>query len=356
MENDMKADQTRNEPEVASPVLILSGGVGLGAYQGGAVACLSARGIEPVWLAGSSVGAVNAAVIAAAAPNDRVAKLEALWQRGWPLAGGAAGAMAGPWRHATNWATAIGTRMMGATGFFHPRMPRPFGNFRSFYDLEPLRERVSALVDFERLNGGTMRTTIAATDLESGELVLFDTARGDRIEMDHLLASCGFLPEFAPVEIGDRMFGDGGLSANAPIEALHVDPPQGPLTIFVIDLFARDGARPASLEDAITRKNDLTFSNQTWQRLEAYCREHELRRRLDALQGGGGQGKPHRVLYLSYRPEPADAISDKTYDYSPHSIDARWQAGRADMEEALGLCAGSVQASAHPVAIRRKAA
>src|SRR5205807_7069990 len=130
-----------------------------------------------------------------------------------------------------------------------------------------LRSRLDALIDFERLNGGDIRLTVATTDVETGELVMFDTDRGDRIEIDHLLASCGYLPEFAPVDIRGRLLGDGGLAANAPIEALRDH--DGALTCFVLDLFPREGERPKDLESALARKSDLTFANQTWQRLEA---------------------------------------------------------------------------------------
>jgi NTE family protein len=112
------------------------------------------------------------------------------------------------------------TRLFGSAGHFRPRLPNPVGPFKSFYDLMPMKERIAELVDFDRLNGGNISIAVAATDIESGEPVIFDTARGDRIGIDHLLASCGFLPEFAPVEINGRLLGDGGLSANAPIEAV----------------------------------------------------------------------------------------------------------------------------------------
>ncbi len=338
--------------DVPSPVLIFAGGIALGAYQAGAFAQLAQRGAPPVWVAGSSIGSINAAVIAGSNPDERVAHLQALWLNA-PTApfADAAQMMPGTVRHAANWATAIGTRLIGASGQFHPRVPNPFSTFRSFYDLEPLRQRLAALVNFDRLNGGEVRFTVAATDLESGDLVLFDTARGDKIGEDHLMASCGFLPEFAPVELDGRLLGDGGLSANAPIEALHLTPPDKPLTVFVLDLFPRDGTRPASLEEALLRKNDLTFANQTWQRLEGYGREQALQGRL-ATHEGRAPAAP-TVFYLSYRPDPSDAISDKTYDYSPRTIEARWQAGEADILEALARMNEARAVAPQPFAIRR---
>src|SRR4029078_4095477 len=120
-------------------------------------------------------------------------------------------------------------------------------------------------VDFGRLNSGEVRFSVATTDIETGELVIFDTSKGDNISIDHILASCGFLPEFAPVDVGGRLLGDGGLSANAPIEAVAND--ASDKIIFLIHLFARDGERPRSCEDALARKNDILFGNQTMQRL-----------------------------------------------------------------------------------------
>jgi NTE family protein len=97
------------------------------------------------------------------------------------------------------------------------------GPFRSLYDLAPMKGRLAGLVDFARLNSGEVRFSIATTDIETGELVIFDNTKGDNITIDHVLASCGFLPEFAPVEVDGRLLGDGGLSANAPIEAVAHD-------------------------------------------------------------------------------------------------------------------------------------
>ena len=168
-------------------------------------------------------------------------------------------------------------------GHFHPRYTiSPAGRFRSFYDLAPLRERLRRFVDFGRLNSGEVRFSVATTDVESGETIVFDTAKGARIEVDHRLASAGYLPEFAPVEIDARLLGDGGLSANAPLEAvlLEDDLQSEERVCFVIDLFARDGERPLGLETALARKNDLLFANQTFKRLELVQRELELTARL----------------------------------------------------------------------------
>jgi NTE family protein len=115
-----------------------------------------------------------------------------------------------------------------------------------------MRDRLNSLIDFGRLNSGEVRICVAATDVETGDPVFFESGK-DEIGMDHLLASCGFLPEFA-VEIGGRILVDGGLSVNAPFDrVLEEDTPQG-LKLFVIDLYARDGYRPSSLEGGCAEK------------------------------------------------------------------------------------------------------
>lgn len=127
-----------------------------------------------------------------------------------------------------------------------------------------------------------MRFSVATTDIESGDMVLFDTARGDRINAYHLIASCGLLPEFAPLEMEGRLLGDGGLCANAPVEAVLLldDQYDRERVCFVVDLFARDGHRPIGLESALARSQDLLFGNQTYMRLQAHRRQTELREQL----------------------------------------------------------------------------
>src|SRR4051794_1991657 len=217
--------------------LVLAGGVGLGAYQAGAYDALHRTSTVSIkWLAGSSVGAVNAALIAGSAPDERVETLRRFWDEGdfW-----AALTPAIDWsaelRHVQNWISALQTRLFGAAGHFRPRLSlNPMKRFESLYDLTPMRRRLEKLVDFDRLNGGPVRVSVATTVIETGELVVFDTGAGARIGVQHLLASCGFLPEFAPVEIDGRLLGDGGLYANAPVEIFLDSWTQGP--VIVLDL------------------------------------------------------------------------------------------------------------------------
>jgi NTE family protein len=313
-------------PHVA---LVLAGGAALGAYQAGAFAALNAAGVAVGCVAGSSIGAVNAAIIAGNRAEDRAERLCAFWG----LDGADRGDETVFWRHWRSWISAPDARLFGAAGRFAPRFMTPASPFAGFYDLRPLRERLARLVDFGRLNSGEIRMVVATTDIETGQAVYFDTAAGQVIGMDHILASCGFLPEFPPVEIDGRLLGDGGLAANAPIDPVLWDDDPTPLLCFVLDLYARDGARPRTLEDALARKSELLFGNQTIQRLEIYRRERSRAKACYARR--------ERLFHLSYRAPPDEAGSEKAFDHSRANLARRSEAGARDMREALAVLAAA---------------
>jgi len=308
---------------------VFAGGVGLAAYHAGAYQALSERGMPLHWVAGSSAGAVTAALIAGNPPHRRIERLREFWNSP-PIEQ----FNSGPWRHLYGWMGAIRTRVVGSTGHFRPRIPviDPFG-FRSFYDLTPMKERMARLIDFGLLNSGEVRVCVAATDLENGEAVIFDSTR-EPITVDHLLASCGFLPEFAPVEVDGRLLGDGGLSLNAPFDPIIETDLQKDLLLYVIDLYARDGTRPNSLEAAVERKNDLLFGNQTFIRLKYCC---ELRKLRKQLENGQASGSSDRIVLLSYRPGLEEPGPEKTFELSPTALAQRWKAGFLDMRHSDSL-------------------
>ena len=344
----------QSRPKVA---VVLSGGIGLGAYQAGAVARLVEAGRwRPDWLAGSSIGAVNAALIAGGPPETSVDRLRRFWEavaRPEPLAL-LPFLNEGPWRHASNWMSVMQTRMFGNSRLFRPLLPfeRAARPVPSLYDLTPQRELLQELVDFDRLNDGAMRISLVATDILSGEEVIFDTQRSARIGVEHILASSGFVPDFAPVEIEGRLLGDGGFSANAPISAVLLDEAAtDDLVCFVVDLFARDSGPPRSLEAGMARRMDLMYSSQTQLGLKSFEREARLRALINQLGArlppdlqedpeiaavlGEGRARSATVLYLSYRAPDEEAGYEKPFDVSRATMSDRWQAGARDMAEAL---------------------
>lgn len=160
------------------------------------------------------------------------------------------------------------------------------------------------------------------------------------------MASCGFLPEFAPVEHDGRLPGDGGLSFNAQFDTIPDSDVKSDLSLHIIDLYARDGDRPISLEGAIERKSDLLFGNQTYLRLK-YC--VELRKARRELEGGPQSRPRDRIVLLSYRPGMEEPGPEKSFDLSPAALAQRWKAGLLDMDHALDLkCEDDL------IAVRRK--
>ena len=156
-------------------VLVLQGGGALGAYQGGVFEALSAHAVMPDWVVGTSIGAINGAIIAGNPPERRLERLREFWHlvgRDDPMAGFSAHPLAAwlaPWFNAGElWNTIA----HGIPGFFAPRrggLPNinqmvPTRD-ASFYDTAPLRATLERLVDFDYLNARHVRCTVCAVAL-----------------------------------------------------------------------------------------------------------------------------------------------------------------------------------------------
>jgi NTE family protein len=316
----------------------------LGAYGAGAFDFLTDAGHQVRWVAGSSIGAVNAALVAGSQPQARVDHLRRFWSLIQPHPDDNGSVQA---RKARSWASVLRSRLDGAPGHFVPRIFQSSGGFVSSYDLGPMAVTLANLIDFDLLNEGSVRFSLLTTDLATGEPIAFDTGRGDRIEMSHILASCGLPPEFPAVRIRNRTLGDGGLTANAPLCVVADELEDGDLCI-VIDNFSNQGALPDSLESASARKSELIFASQTTTQLAMIRETARLKRTISQLAetSRGRNAKLPRearaidpaepaILAIAYRPEPWEAGPELIFDYSPRTIFDRWQAGRRDMERVL---------------------
>ena len=353
---------------------MLSGGVALGAFEAGAYAALEEAGeAQPDWLVGSSIGAVNAAIIGGNPLGCRVERLRRFWELVARDPTPATSLLLGPppaegaWRKAYNSASALQSLLLGRPGLFRPRLAigGGVGAAPAFYDLGPMRQRLPELLDFDRLNNGETRLSVVATDVVSGERIVFDTARGGlRIGPEHLAASCALLPLFAPMEIGGRLLGDGGHAANAPLDLVLDEPTAGDLQCFVVELFAPEGSRPQTLAASAARATDLAFGSQTRRILEGRGREHRLRALVGRLaerlppdarddpevasilaEAGSGAARSATVLCLGYRAAPDEAGPGKMFDFSPATISDRWEAGARAMREALHVARASSDVS-----------
>lgn len=320
--------------------LVLAGGNAMGAFEAGACQGLHEAGVRPEWTVGTSIGAVNAALVAGNAEDDRVAALDRFWKDAeladlfpWPLP-------AEPLHRLTRQVQAL---LFGNPAIFSPRYggahtaspPARIG----LHDLAPLRRHLERLVDFDRLNDGPVRYTCQAVDLESGATVLFDS-RTQRIGPEHVAASCALVPEFRPVEIDGRLYGDGGLGGNLPLDAVTRADDWGGVCI-VVDPFNAAGRLFESLSEAAARRFEILFATQTRRQIETHERETELRHLLaDALGRLPAEARDDPALTrardLAGRRDvdvveivwrASDEVGIRLYDYSRTALTARWSGG-----------------------------
>jgi NTE family protein len=299
--------------------LVLGGGGALGAFQAGLYAALDEAGLAPDWLAGSSIGAFNAALIAGNPPERRLERLHGFWSL-LAQPGPNAAAWAGDARRLGKAAAAVGARLLGRPGMYMPIVPQlflaaPKSGQPSLYDTGPALDTLRRFVDFDRIAAGQPRMTLNLTDLMSGESVLIDSA-STRLRPEHVLASMGLLPDFPPVEIDGRWCCDGGFSANVPMHAVLDPPPAEDLVCVAVDLLGEPGPPVFSVDGMMERSNDLLFANQT--RAAVAILEAQYARRTS------GGAVALLVVALDGRTE---RIAQKIWDYGKPSIIERWRAG-----------------------------
>ena len=336
-------------------VLVLQGGGALGAYQAGAYEALAEAGIEPDWVAGISIGAINGALIAGNQPANRVAALRAFWElvsdglNGKPAGGTAT-------RTALNEAYAAWVAAFGVPGFFTPRippaifMPRGDDGARSVYSTEPLRRTLGRLVDFDILNSGRTRYSVGAVEIKTGNFAYFDSDR-QKLRADHIMASGALPPGFPPVVVDGKAYWDGGLVSNTPLQyVLEMTGSRSDMCIFQVDLFSARGPEPKSLADVARREKEIRFSSRTrlntdnfeqMQILRRACRRllnklpFELRadpdgQMLEALSCDAAI----TIVHLIHRRAAYDGYS-MDYEFSRLSMQEHWNAGLHDVRHTL---------------------
>lgn len=336
-------------------VLVLQGGGALGAYQAGAYEALFASGRRTEWVAGVSIGAINAALIAGNPPERRTERLRAFWDlvssdtAALPFL---AGMMP---RGFFNEMSASATMARGIPGFFSPRfppatlMPKGSDGASSFYDTTPLRGTLLDLVEFDYLNNGPVRLSTGAVNIETGNMTWFDSAK-QTITVEHIMASGALPPGFPAVEIDGQFYWDGGLVSNTPLQYVYDERPNEELCIFQVDLFNARGKMPTSIWDIEARTKDIRFSSRTRLNTDILCDMHmkretgrrlydklppELRDDPDARALLSNNRDPDiTIAHLIYRQTRHEKQS-KDYEFSRASVRDHWQAGIEDVTTTL---------------------
>ena len=334
--------------------LVLQGGGALGSYQAGVIEALSAAAIEPDWVAGISIGAVNAAIIAGNPPERRVARLRQFWNQAtsWlPSFPILPDDMVREFVH--EWSAGF-VAMAGVPGFFGPRFLPPFmavpgtPEALSFYDSRPLQQTLDVLVDWDLLNHGPVRLSVGAVDLESGNFRYFDT-KEERIDARHIMASGALPPGLPPVEIDGNWYWDGGLVSNTPLQ--HVlDNQREAMIVFQVDLFSAADKRPRTIMDVLARAKEITFSSRTRQITDQLLRqrkERELVRKVlgklpaelrddpevKALTRVAAE-KPVSLVHLIYRANAWEGGA-RDFEFSTRTMREHWAAGQAAVEATM---------------------
>lgn len=298
--------------------LVLGGGNALGAYQAGAYQALADAGIVPDRIVGASIGAINGALVAGNAPADRLSRLTDFW-RPAPVAQAGTDWLAVPdgWRRTGE---VLGTLLGGRAGMFSPPGATLPGGRPALYDTAPLMRTLTHLIDFDRLNSGTVRYTATAVALDTGEDAMFE-AGACRVTAAHICASGSLPPSFPPVTIDGVRYVDGGLSANLPLDPVLANPGNRPLWCIALDLLPLAAHNPGTLGGMAERAQDLTFAIQSRRSImrwnERYATDPAFAQRAVTLS---------LLTYADQQPE----VAGKAMDFSPASVRRRWDAGHRD--------------------------
>lgn len=286
--------QSATVPLPETVALVLQGGGALGSYQAGAFSELVRQNVRIDWVAGISIGAINAAIIAGNPPETACSRLRAFWEL---VTSGTADFSFGDnpyWRQVNHFAGAAVAASIGVPGFFRPHMlPAPLAwpgtpAAVSLYDTSPMIDTLNRFVDWDRLNQGPVRFSVGAVNVESGNFYYFDTRNPngpDIIDARHIMASGALPPGFAPVEINGKHYWDGGLVSNTPL-AYVLDNQDSDMLAFQVDLFPARGVLPTKFADVLSREKDIRYSSRTRQVTDYYLKlrkEHEALRNVLAM-------------------------------------------------------------------------
>jgi NTE family protein len=335
--------------------LVLQGGGALGAYQAGVYQALHEADIEPNFVSGVSIGAINASIIAGNSRRHRLPRLRQFWEMITDRKIWAYTPDGDIYRKARNAASSWMTMTMGQPGFFKPRQASPWlsaagaQSATSLYDSEPLRETLLDLVDFSLINDKAIGFAVGAVNVLTGNFIYFDNRR-EEIGPEHILASGALPPALPMVKIGTDHYWDGGIVSNTPLQHLLDQERLVNMLIFQVDLFSAHGVLPRDIHDVLARHKDIMYSSRTRYNTDVYRRIHNWKTRLrtalqklpdDQLSDEDRKLKTEldglpdmTILQLIYQQKAYEGHS-KDYDFSGTSMREHWQSGYEDTKRTL---------------------
>ncbi|MBB3571343.1 patatin-like phospholipase family protein [Rhizobium sp. BK491] len=353
---NIAAPLTNPASAYAQKVFVLQGGGALGSYQAGAFQALREQNIEPDWIAGISIGAINASIMAGNVPGERLKALSSFWNKVTvhlpvdllmedrretnPF-----------YRSVSSWWVST----FGVPGFFSPwQLPTWFqtrgsAGATSIYDTEQLRQTLLDHVDFDRINHGPVRLSLGAVNVRTGNFAFFDN-KEIKIGPEHVMASGALPPGFPAVKIGNEHYWDGGLVSNTPLSYVLRNGADIDTVVFQVDLFSAVGPLPQDLEEVEERRKDITYSSRTRLNTDLFLERHRLRRAISELYARlpeEAKADPEikkleqhcsdygvTIIHLIYRNKQFRSHS-KDYEFSALSMHEHWEAGLRDARKAL---------------------
>ncbi len=335
--------------------LLLQGGGALGAYQAGVYEALAEANLQPDWVAGISIGAVNSAIIAGNSPENRVAKLRQFWEHItseniWDSVNSlSAEAFQGDTsRTFLNQFNSASSLINGVTGFFKPRFPSPWfaqsGSVAatSYYDNSALKGLLASLVDFDRVNSGETCLSVSAVDIRTGNFVYFDT-RTHVIKPEHIMASGALPPGFPAVEIEGEYYWDGGLVSNTPLQWVVDSRERQDTLAFQVDLWSAEGEMPGNMAEVMTRQKEILYSSRTRAATDRFRHTQTMRHTFanlyeklppnlknspeaKTLAASAAGRKVYNIVHLIYKARNYEGNA-KDYEFSRRSMEEHWKAG-----------------------------
>jgi NTE family protein len=323
-------------------VLVLQGGGAPGCYQAGVYQAMHEAGIEPDWVVGTSIGAINGAIIAGNKVDDRLARLREFWSslQGW---------FAGPWGSVT-------TLLAGVPGFFSPNPAVAWGvetkvgiERAALYSIDPLKKLLPRLIDFDLISSRKPRLTLGLVNVRSGQMRYFDS-RERAIGLNHVLGSSAIPPSFPAVRLDGEAYWDGGIYSNTPVEVVFDDNPRRSSVVFSVQIWHTRSHEPASIAQVFMRQKDILFGSRSRSHIARHAQLHRMRhvvRELYKMLPEESRNTPEAKALAAYgcatvmhlleiNARPIDGESNlRDLDFSKAAIHARWQAGYADARDMI---------------------
>jgi NTE family protein len=352
-DNSSQAIQPPHKALPGQVVLVLQGGGALGSYQAGVYQALHEASIEPDWIIGTSIGAINASLIAGNEPENRLARLEEFWKR---MEQKAVFSFHDAFPSFNDKLSYWATITHGIAGFFRPNPLAHAGDAyvlgperAGYYTTTPLQQTLEELVDFDLVNRCKPRLTVGAAHVRTSQMRYFDS-RDCAISVKHVMASGALPPAFPAVRIEGELYWDGGILSNTPTEAVFDDNPRRDSLIFSVHLWNPDGSEPTTMAEVFNRHKDIQYSSRIATQITRLQQAHRLRhiinelaarlpeterstRAVRELTSYGCQTRMHVVRLLAPRLDRETHTKD--IDFSAGGIAQRWEAGYAHAKAAL---------------------